>query len=132
MAHATQYMPPYTHGRNSSNAQSILLPINKRPLSHALITGNSPPIKAGKLLQHEYPEWEDGVNKMYHGVRGMDGERKIELHMEKGDTVFFHPLMVHGSGKRKVLSTEEPFLAVAGFSSSQKEDACIVISWCMY
>lgn len=51
------------------------------------------------LYQHEYPEWEDGVNKMYHGVRGMDNKPKVELHMEKGDTVFFHPLMVHGSGK---------------------------------
>ncbi|TRY73198.1 hypothetical protein TCAL_16882 [Tigriopus californicus] len=53
------------------------------------------------LYQHEYPEWEDGVNKMYHGVRGMDHKPKVELHMEKGDTVFFHPLMVHGSGPNK-------------------------------
>ena len=38
---------------------------------------------------------------MYHGVRGMDDKQRVELHMEKGDTVFFHPLMVHGSGKLK-------------------------------
>lgn len=52
----------------------------------------------GKLEQHEYPEWEDGVNKMYHGVRGFDDEPKKLLHMEKGDTVFFHPVLLHGSG----------------------------------
>ena len=22
----------------------------------------------GELLQHDYPEWEGGVNKMYHGI----------------------------------------------------------------
>eukprot|EP00095_Tigriopus_kingsejongensis_P010434 maker-scaffold294_size218657-snap-gene-1.22 protein:Tk10434 transcript:maker-scaffold294_size218657-snap-gene-1.22-mRNA-1 annotation:"hypothetical protein DAPPUDRAFT_188919" len=53
------------------------------------------------LHPHEYPEWEGGVNKMYHGVRGMDHKPKVELHMEKGDTVFFHPLLVHGSGPNK-------------------------------
>lgn len=26
----------------------------------------------GELLQHDYPEWEGGVNKMYHGVRDFD------------------------------------------------------------
>lgn len=25
--------------------------------------------KTGVLHRHEYPEWEDGVNKMYHGIR---------------------------------------------------------------
>lgn len=50
------------------------------------------------LLQHDYPNWEGGVNKFYHGVKGFDKEEKIHLHMEKGDTVFFHPLLIHGSG----------------------------------
>ncbi|XP_064107739.1 phytanoyl-CoA dioxygenase, peroxisomal-like [Macrobrachium nipponense] len=55
----------------------------------------------GKLEQHEYPEWEDGVNKMYHGVRGFDDEPKAMLCMEKGDTVFFHPILLHGSGDNR-------------------------------
>ena len=50
------------------------------------------------LLQHDYPDWEGGVNKMYHGIRGMEDRERVHLHMEKGDTVFFHPLLVHGSG----------------------------------
>ncbi|XP_071518968.1 phytanoyl-CoA dioxygenase, peroxisomal-like [Panulirus ornatus] len=52
----------------------------------------------GVLEQHEYPEWENGVNKMYHGVRGYDDVPKTYLCMEKGDTVFFHPILLHGSG----------------------------------
>lgn len=50
------------------------------------------------LLQHDYPDWEKGVNKMYHGIRGEENNPRTHLHMEKGDTVFFHPLMIHGSG----------------------------------
>ena len=54
------------------------------------------------LLQHEYPEWEGGVNKMYHGVRvGDNAGRRTHLIMEKGDTVFFHPLLIHGSGMNR-------------------------------
>jgi len=49
------------------------------------------------LLQHDYPD--DGlVNGMYHGIKGMDDKQRVELHMEKGDTVFFHPILIHGSG----------------------------------
>ena len=52
------------------------------------------------LLQHDYPDWEEGVNKMYHGVRGFENVKKTPLHMNKGDTVFFHPLLIHGSGMK--------------------------------
>ncbi|KAK3856487.1 hypothetical protein Pcinc_037194 [Petrolisthes cinctipes] len=55
----------------------------------------------GVLEQHEYPEWENGVNKMYHGVRGFDDVPKSLLSMEKGDTVFFHPILLHGSGANR-------------------------------
>ena len=55
----------------------------------------------GELLQHDYPEWEGGVNKMYHGVRGAEDNPRVKLHMEKGDTVFFHPLLIHGSGTNR-------------------------------
>ncbi|KAM3588140.1 uncharacterized protein V6R79_022477 [Siganus canaliculatus] len=53
----------------------------------------------GTLKEHDYPEWEGGVNKMYHGVRDYDPQHpRVHLEMEKGDTVFFHPLLIHGSG----------------------------------
>jgi len=55
------------------------------------------------LLPHSYPEWEGGVNKMYHGVRVDSGvlEQRIHVEMGKGDVVFFHPLLLHGSGMNR-------------------------------
>ena len=42
---------------------------------------------------------QGGVNKMYHGIRDFDSQHpRVHLEMEKGDTVFFHPLLIHGSG----------------------------------
>ncbi|XP_029523067.2 phytanoyl-CoA dioxygenase, peroxisomal-like [Oncorhynchus nerka] len=65
----------------------------------------------GTLKEHNYPEWEGGVNKMYHGVRDYDPNHpRVHLEMEKGDTLFFHPLLTHGSemnqkqGFRKAIS----------------------------
>lgn len=56
----------------------------------------------GELLQHDYPEWEGGVNKYYHGVRHFDPKSpRVHLDMEAGDTVFFHPLLIHGSGMNR-------------------------------
>lgn len=56
----------------------------------------------GHLLQHDYPEWEGGVNKMYHGVRDYSPDHpRIHLEMEAGDTVFFHPILIHGSGMNR-------------------------------
>ncbi|XP_037616738.1 phytanoyl-CoA dioxygenase, peroxisomal [Sebastes umbrosus] len=58
-----------------------------------------PGTHTGTLQEHDYPEWEGGVNKMYHGVRGYNPKLpRVHLEMEKGDTVFFHPLLIHGSG----------------------------------
>ncbi|XP_010864746.4 phytanoyl-CoA dioxygenase, peroxisomal isoform X1 [Esox lucius] len=56
----------------------------------------------GILKEHDYPEWEGGVNKMFHGIRDYNPNHpRVHLEMEKGDTVFFHPLLIHGSGMNK-------------------------------
>ena len=56
----------------------------------------------GKLLPHGYPEWEKGYNSMYYGIQNFDDFGKLKyLEMSPGDTVFFHPLLVHGSGMNK-------------------------------
>ncbi|XP_063225544.1 phytanoyl-CoA dioxygenase, peroxisomal-like isoform X2 [Bacillus rossius redtenbacheri] len=52
----------------------------------------------GKLEPHDYPDYENGVNKAFHGVKGFENHPLLPLEMEKGDTVFFHPILVHGSG----------------------------------
>jgi phytanoyl-CoA hydroxylase len=56
----------------------------------------------GELLPHDYPKWEGGVNKMYHGIMDFDpSAKRVHLEMEAGDTVFFHPLLIHGSGMNR-------------------------------
>ncbi|MGH0035071.1 MAG: phytanoyl-CoA dioxygenase family protein [Myxococcota bacterium] len=53
----------------------------------------------GELLPHENPEWEH-LNAAYFGARGVGAETpRVHLEMEPGDTVFFHPLLIHGSGR---------------------------------
>lgn len=56
----------------------------------------------GEFLEHGIPDWsaEGGVNKAYWGIKKMPSEDapKIYLKMEPGDVVFFHPLVIHGSG----------------------------------
>jgi len=55
--------------------------------------------KEGRLRTHKYPDWKGGVNKFYHGIQDYNPDEKLSyLEMEAGDTVFFHPLLVHGSG----------------------------------
>lgn len=54
--------------------------------------------RQNELYQHDYPDWQGGVNKAFHGVLGFDEYPKRMLTMKKGDTVFFHPLLLHGSG----------------------------------
>lgn len=56
----------------------------------------------GSLKTHTYPQWEGGVNLMFHGIQDYEEDNKrVHLVMEKGDTVFFHPLLIHGSGRNK-------------------------------
>ncbi|XP_072509365.1 phytanoyl-CoA dioxygenase, peroxisomal [Notamacropus eugenii] len=56
----------------------------------------------GTLKPHDYPQWEGGVNLMFYGVQDYDSNQsRTHLVMEKGDTVFFHPLLIHGSGRNK-------------------------------
>jgi phytanoyl-CoA hydroxylase len=71
-----------------------------------VIPGSHKPPTTPGILPHGYPEW-DRVNKMYYGII-MDEQmvqlfesKRVYLEMEKGDTVFFHPLLIHGSGANR-------------------------------
>jgi len=57
----------------------------------------------GELLAHTYPDWdaEGGVNAAYHGIKLNTMPERVHLTMEAGDTVFFHPILIHGSGANK-------------------------------
>jgi len=54
----------------------------------------------GELLEHENPDW-DYLNGGYFGAVGVPLEKRVHLEMEPGDTVFFHPVLLHGSGRNR-------------------------------
>lgn len=93
--------------------------------------------KENKLYPHNYPDWSGGVNKMYYGIPEPDAERYysrlLHLEMNPGDTVFFHPLIIHGSGTNKTdgfrkaisghfASTDSYYIHVEGTTQQMLED----------
>lgn len=50
------------------------------------------------LLDHELPEWEY-VNYAFYGIRERNNLEHLHIEMNPGDTLLFHPLLVHGSGR---------------------------------
>uniref|UniRef100_A0A8C0J4C9 phytanoyl-CoA dioxygenase n=1 Tax=Chelonoidis abingdonii TaxID=106734 RepID=A0A8C0J4C9_CHEAB len=50
------------------------------------------------LKKHQYPEWQV---KLQVGIESDKHLLRVCLVMEKGNTVFFHPLMIHGSGMNR-------------------------------
>jgi phytanoyl-CoA hydroxylase len=54
----------------------------------------------GELAEHGSPDWER-VNFGFFAAKGVDIEARVHLEMEPGDTIFFHPLLLHGSGRNR-------------------------------
>lgn len=54
----------------------------------------------GELLQHGAPDWER-VNSGFFAARGVDIDARVHLEMQPGDTLIFHPLLIHGSGRNR-------------------------------
>ncbi|MFQ5416826.1 MAG: phytanoyl-CoA dioxygenase family protein [Myxococcota bacterium] len=53
------------------------------------------------LRKHVNPDWEY-LNAAYFGVEDVGPEtERVHLEMEAGDTVFFHPALLHGSGRNR-------------------------------
>lgn len=53
----------------------------------------------GPLLEHENMDW-DYVNSGYFGAKGVGAAtERVHVACEPGDTIFFHSLIVHGSGR---------------------------------
>jgi phytanoyl-CoA hydroxylase len=85
---------PYTPEARMCAAWTALEPINIAngclyvyPGSHIL-----------PLQPHTYPT--DGiVNQAYLGIHSIPAEfQSVNVEMETGDTIYFHPLLIHGSG----------------------------------
>ncbi|MCH2169459.1 phytanoyl-CoA dioxygenase family protein [Myxococcota bacterium] len=56
----------------------------------------------GKLREHENLDWEY-LNGGYFGAVDVEDElpRRVHLEMEPGDTAFFQPTLLHGSGRNR-------------------------------
>ena len=54
----------------------------------------------GPLRNHGDPDWEY-VNRGFYGIEDVDRSERVHVEMQPGDTLFFHPLLVHGSGRNR-------------------------------
>lgn len=54
----------------------------------------------GELLPHAAPDWEY-VNAGFLGIQNQTEAERVYLEMNPGDTLLFHPLLVHGSGRNR-------------------------------
>lgn len=52
------------------------------------------------LLDHSMPDWEY-VNYKFYGISEDLMQNRVHVEMEPGDTILFHPLLVHGSGRNR-------------------------------
>ena len=52
------------------------------------------------LLPHATPGWEY-VNDGFFAAERVDVDERVHLEMEPGDTLLFHPLLLHGSGRNR-------------------------------
>jgi phytanoyl-CoA hydroxylase len=54
----------------------------------------------GELVEDGDPDWDE-VNFGFFAAQGIDHDARVHVEMEPGDTVLFHPLLVHGSGRNR-------------------------------
>ena len=75
---------------------TAMLPARRETGCLAVIPGSH---KRG-MLDHANPDWEF-VNHGFYGVIDVDIEERVHVEMAPGDTLFFHPLLIHGSGHNR-------------------------------
>ncbi len=52
------------------------------------------------MLLHDQPDWEF-VNHGFYGIADLDLSRRVHVELQPGDTLLFHPLLIHGSGRNR-------------------------------
>lgn len=58
---------------------------------------------------------------MFHGIQDYDKNNdRVHLLMEKGDTVFFHPLLIHGSGRNKSQGFRKVCIHITALSEDER------------
>jgi len=105
--------PPNVDGRHPLHQDLLYFPF--RPADRIVATWTAlepctrengclvvvPGSHKGELRKHENPKWE-WLNLAYFGVADDEAiAERVHLEMEPGDTVFFHPILLHGSGRNR-------------------------------
>nr|XP_023012612.1 phytanoyl-CoA dioxygenase, peroxisomal-like [Leptinotarsa decemlineata] len=90
--HQDLYYFPYRPANKVVSAWTAMERVDERNGCLYVVPGSH----MGPLHKHEYPE--GSKHKLYHGVPEMNNCPKLHVVMEKGDTIFFHSLLLHGSG----------------------------------
>ena len=53
-----------------------------------------------ELRRHGNPDWEH-VNFGFFAAEDVDLQARVHVEMDPGDTLIFHPLLIHGSGRNR-------------------------------
>ena len=77
-------------------AWTAMLPSSRESGCLAIIPGSH----KGILLEHKEPDWEY-VNFAFYGVNTDEAQNRVHVEMQPGDTLLFHPLIIHGSGHNR-------------------------------
>ncbi|ETO25314.1 phytanoyl-CoA 2-hydroxylase isoform 4 [Reticulomyxa filosa] len=120
--HQDQWYFPFGPCDHTVCSWTALQRIDRNNGCLSVVPGSHRNAPGGKLITHDYPKyWHGPVNKAYHGVQieninvycleKKNGicfmldlyvqnvlRQRVHLEMEAGDTVFFHPLLIHASG----------------------------------
>jgi len=107
--------PPHVDGRHPIHQDLLYFPFRPADRIVASWTALEPVTKEngclvvvpgshrGELLAHENPPDIEDLNAGYFGVADIADriEQRVHLEMAPGDTVFFHPVLLHGSGRNR-------------------------------
>lgn len=103
--------PPGVDGRHPLHQDLLYFPF--RPADNIVATWTAmervnrengclaviPGSHKGGLLEHgNLPDGEN-INLAYFGAKNIDIEQRVHLEMDAGDVLFFHPVLLHGSGR---------------------------------
>ena len=75
---------------------TAMLPATRESGCLAVIPGSH----KGELLPHANPDWEY-VNHGFYGINNLDLSARVHVELQPGDTLLFHPLIIHGSGTNR-------------------------------
>jgi len=70
------------------------------------------------IQEHTLPKW-DYINHGFYGIQDLDREQRVHVEMDPGDTLLFHPLLVHGSGSNQTRSCRR------AISAHYASDLCV-------